>query len=180
MHRVILDFHDKKHANKLLRHLQQGKGMVVKPVMVGAGFLDTLKSVASNPIVQNIGNKVLDKGLDMAGKYIENKMSGNGIGDVRSTLVLGRGRPRKGDGLLGGIGGVLGNALDDKLGFGVKKRGRPRKGKGLLGGIGGVLGNALDDKLGFGVKGGKKSVQQPRALALYQQRKRGGSFAPLA
>ena len=170
MHEVILHFHDRKHAHHLLKKLSEGKGVVVRPEHLGGGWLNSLanniKVIASNPQVQQIakdvGKKALDKGIDMA----VNRMQGQG--------------------LLGNIGNVLGNALDDKFGIGIThhKRGRPRKhshdhdGDGLFGNIGNALGNTLDDKFGIGMKPkrkSKKGLKQSRAMELYNH-PNGGSM----
>jgi hypothetical protein len=58
--------------------------------MVGGGFLDTLKSVISNPVVRDIGKQVLEKGADLAIKKITGGgASGGGAsgGRLRDRLM---------------------------------------------------------------------------------------------
>ena len=164
MHEIVLKFHIKKDAHKLLRNLSKGKGMVVRPEMLGGGFLSGLgnigkkiynqvEDIRTNPATQKIGNFALDKGLDLAGKYAEKKLMAGG-----------------------GLFGEIGNVVDELTGKGIGRRGRPRKshkkedGDGLFGSIG----NVIDAISGDGVKP-KKGVRMSKALKLY----RGGSFSPL-
>ena len=131
MHEIVLHFHDLKHARNLMRKLSQGKGVVVRPEHLGGGWFNGIangiRTVANNPIVHKIGEKALDKSIDLAGKYAENKLLGGGLKR--------RGRPRKhhkkhehdGDGLFGDIG----NVIDTISGDGLKKRKTIKRSKAL-------------------------------------------------
>ena len=180
MHEIVLHFHDLKHARNLMRKLSQGKGVVVREEHLGGGWFNGiangLRTVANNPIVHRIGEKALDKSIDLAGKYAENKlMNGAGFFDdikrISSNPVVGK---------IGNTALNLGAkyAENKLLGGGLKRRGRPRKhhkehehdGQGIFGDIGSVI----DAISGDGLKKIKK-IKKSRALELYQ----GGSFSTL-
>ena len=156
MHEIVLHFHDLKHARNLMRKLSQGKGVVVRAEHLGGGWFNGIKRLVDNPIVHKIGEKALDKGINLAEKYVEQKLTG------------------------GGLFGDIGNIIDQVSGKGIHKRGRPRKhhkkedGDGLFGDIG----NVIDTISGDGLKRRpRKHLKLPREHELY--RKYGGSFMPL-
>ena len=180
MHEIVLHFHDLKHARNLMRKLSQGKGVVVRPEHLGGGWFNGIangiRTVANNPIVHKIGEKALDKTIDLAEKYAQNKlMNGAGFFDdlkrISSNPIVNKIADK-------GLNLGAKYAENKLLGGGLKRRGRPRKhhkkhehdGDGLFGDIG----NVIDTISGDGLKK-RKTIKRSKALELYQ----GGSFSTL-
>lgn len=183
-----LHFKNSKKSGSVARNLANAKNIRVKlheleditdhhGGSIFSGLKNAAKSVIKNKQVQNIAKNVLNQGaskaIDLAGskfglspqitgiaKDLSSNLINQGV-DRGASIVAGSGiRNRKGKGLIGSIGQVMGNMLDSKIGFGIDQTGL------ALGGTNPV--NSYNNN--------KDKMAYARA---HRKKKAGGSMVPL-
>jgi hypothetical protein len=84
MYEITISFKDKKHYNKFLRNLKKNQGTVIKPdhLSLGAGFFDSLKKVANNPIVKAVVSQVAPLAIKAVSESASKLSGSDAVGNV--------------------------------------------------------------------------------------------------
>jgi len=147
-----------KHAKHVMKNLESGKGVSIKPmhcsdmICEGGSIWKTISNTLKNPIVKAVAPILINAGVSAAGGSPE---SGAMAGNISSALL--NANAKSGSGLLNRIPGRIVNSKITKSGSGffqtVGKVASSKVTKGIARAIAPVVAQSVKDKTGSNLAG---------------------------